>query len=81
MVELDLRNAITPFGTQGLLLTFTGERSRVSLRNLPGRWWLYEEGHPASDGHFALHVMFDRGDVEIVAADLSIRPTRRAARG
>jgi hypothetical protein len=78
VLVVDTANALSGFrGRRPVKLTFRGVRGRVRTSHLPGRWWLYDEAHLRSGGRFSLHVLFDRGELEIDADELLIeRPSR-----
>ncbi len=70
---LDTSRALGLFRGGKVRLTFSGLRRRVAARSLCGQWWLYEEAHLSSKARFALHVMFNKSDVEIEADNLLIQ--------
>jgi hypothetical protein len=70
---MDARGALGAFRGYRVRLTFRGLRRRIATRSWVGRWWLYEEAHLCSRTPFSLHVLFDRGETEIEADELSIR--------
>jgi hypothetical protein len=52
-------------------LTFEGITSFRGSRKLTGRWWLYDEFHLCSSAPFSFHAMFDDGEIELDASDIS----------
>lgn len=70
---LDARGALGGFRGHRVQLKFKGVRRRVATRGLVGRFWLYEEPHLSSRAHFSLHVLFDRGEMEVEADELLIQ--------
>ena len=69
---MDARGALGGFRGQRVRLQFTGVRGKINTRGLVGRWWLYQEPHLCSRARFSLHVLFDRGEIEIEADNLSM---------
>lgn len=69
---MDTRHALSRFRPNRIRLAFVGVKNRIRTRGLLGQWWLYEEAHLSSRAGFALHVFFDKTEVEIEADDLKI---------
>jgi hypothetical protein len=59
-------------------LTFQGVSSFRGAKQLSGRWWLYDEFHLCSSSPFCFSVMFDKGELEIDAAEVSFLKIRRS---
>lgn len=70
---MDATGALGGFRGRRVRLVFKGVRRRIPTARLIGRWWLYEEPHLCSRTRFSLHVLFDRGEAEIEADELSIQ--------
>jgi hypothetical protein len=70
---MDTRGTFGIYRGRRVRLVFRGLRRRVATRGWVGRWWLYEEPHLCSRTRFSLHVLFDQGETEIEADELSIQ--------
>ena len=70
---MDARGALGGFRGHRVRLHFTGVRGKIKTRGFVGRWWLYQEPHLCGRARFSLHVLLDRGEIEIEADNLSIR--------
>jgi len=76
-VVVDARGALGSHRGKHVELVFTDvtRSSEFGLARLRGCWWLYEEFHLASDDRFRMDVLFDKGELEIEAADLVVTST------
>lgn len=70
---MDARGAFGGFTGRRVRLLFRGVRHRVPTRGIVGRFWLYEEPHLCSRARFSLHILFNQGEMEIEADELSIQ--------
>lgn len=54
-------------------LTFRGVSSFRGAKQLSERWWLYDEFHLSSSSPFCFSVMFDEGEIEIGASEVTFQ--------
>jgi hypothetical protein len=73
---LDCRHALGRFRGGYWNFTFTDVKNRIKTRGLVGDDWLYQEVHLSSRARFALHVLFEKNEIEIEADELLIKKTK-----
>ena len=76
-VWLDGRGLLGPSPHRNYLVTFSGLtrlRGRVPQKNW---WWLYDEIHLCSTAPFSIHVFFDKEEIEIDAAEITLEGIKR----
>jgi len=73
ILVVETTNALSRLSSRHpLKLSFKGVRRPVNTKRLQGAWWVCEEVHLSSHARFALHVLFQKHELEIEADELII---------